>query len=262
MHPLIRFEDNPLSINPVERRDWIVVLPLGAYEQHGPHLPLDTDAIIASGLVERVSRILPPTLPVTFMPVEPIGYSVEHMHACGTRTLSYREAIERWLSIVSRIRDLGIRKFVILNAHGGNSPLISIVTTESRMRFSMLAVSTHWTRFGTPDDIISFEEQAIGIHGGEIETSVMLALVPHMVKMDLAENFSSRQSEFLQKFTHLRAYGSHNFGWMMKDLNPKGVVGNAMAATAEKGERLLSHFSAAFIEFLKDIDVFNISFFD
>ncbi len=262
MNPLIIFTDNSLPLCADARKDWIVVLPLGAYEQHGPHLPMNTDTIIAAGLAERIKSILPPRLPVTCMPVEPIGYSIEHMYVDGTKTLTYAEAIEHWLAIIDAIRKMGIRKIVILNAHGGNSPLVSIVSTEARMRFSMLVVSTSWSRFTIPQGIISFPETEIGIHGGEIETSMMLALAPHLVKMDLAENFSSRQSEFLRNFKYLRAHGSHSFGWSMKDLNPKGVVGNAMDATVKKGEGLLSYFANCFIQLLNDINSFDVSIFD
>ncbi|MBL0848924.1 MAG: creatininase family protein [Candidatus Liberibacter ctenarytainae] len=262
VNPAVRFEDNDFSSKSVERKDWIVVLPCGAYEQHGPHLPMDTDTIIAHGLVERTIRILPSTLPVTFMQVEPIGYSIEHMYAAGTKTLSYAEAIERWLAIIGHIGAVGVRKVVLLNAHGGNSPLISIVSTEARVRFSMLVVSTSWSRFGVPDGLITFLEQEIGIHGGEAETSMMLVLAPHLVNMNLSKNFSSRQLEFSRNFTYLRAYGPHSFGWTMEDLNAEGVVGNAMAATPETGESLLSHFSSCFIRLLGDVNTFNVDIFD
>ncbi|AKK20276.1 creatininase family protein [Candidatus Liberibacter africanus] len=262
MNPLIRFADNSPSLNIDKRKDWIVVLPLGAYEQHGPHLPMDTDTIIAEGLVERIMSALPTRLPVTRMPVEPIGYSIEHVYDEGTKTLTYAQAIERWLGIINKIQKMGIRKVVILNAHGGNSPLISIVATEARIRFSILVVSTSWSRFAIPHNIISYPETEIGIHGGEIETSLMLALAPHLVKMDLAKNFSSRQSEFLRDFTYLRAYGSHSFGWSMQDLNSEGVVGNALDATCEKGESLLSYFTTCFIQLFDEVNSFDVSLFD
>ncbi|MEG8098733.1 creatininase family protein [Candidatus Liberibacter brunswickensis] len=262
MNPLIKFADNSLSLDVNERKDWIVVLPLGAYEQHGQHLPMETDIIIAKGLVDRIRSILPSSLPVTFMSVEPIGYSIEHMYADGTRTLNYNEAIERWLGIINEIQKTGIRKIIILNAHGGNSPLISIVSTEARIRFSVLVVTTSWSKFTIPHNIIASPEIEIGIHGGEIETSIMLYLAPHLVKMDLAKNFPSRQSEFLRDFTYLRAYGSHSFGWSMQDLNSEGVVGNAIEATCKKGECLLSYFATCFIKLLKDVSAFDVNIFD
>ena len=236
----------------------IAVLPLGAHEQHGPHLPFETDAIIAQGVADRAKAALPAHLSVTFLPVEPIGYSVEHIEVPGTKTLSYSEAIEKWLGIAGFLAERGVRKFVMLNAHGGNSPLMTIVATEARIRFNMLAVATSWTRFGLPEGVISPEEKAIGIHGGEIETSVMLALAPERVNMAKARDFPSRQSDFARDFTHLRAYGPHAFGWRMRDLSADGVAGNAAAASAEKGEALMAHAVKGFIKLLDDIDRFDL----
>ncbi|MFN3364362.1 MAG: creatininase family protein, partial [Allorhizobium sp.] len=241
------------------RRDWIVVLPLGAHEQHGPHLPFETDTLIAGGIVEHVIADLPPHLPVSFLPVETIGYSVEHLEVAGTRSLVFDEAVHRWLGIAEDLHRQGLRKFVMLNAHGGNSPLMTIVATEARIRFNMLAVATSWTRFGLPSGLISSEDKAIDIHGGDIETSVMLALCPERVDMTKAAAFPSRQSEFATRFRHLRAYGPHAFGWKMSDLSPLGVAGNAAAATAEKGEAILAHAVNGIVELLEDVAAFDVA---
>jgi creatinine amidohydrolase len=256
-HPHRRFCDNDPTLASTERRDWIAVLPLGAHEQHGPHLPFDTDTLIAAGLVERLIDALPAALPVTFLPVEPVGYSIEHMDVEGTRTLSFNEAVDRWLGIARDLHRQGIRKFVMLNAHGGNSPLMTVVATEARVQLGMLAVATSWTRFGQPPGWILPEDKAIDIHGGDIETSVMLALWPDRVDMEKAEAFASRQSDFARDFTHLRAYGSHAFGWKMSDLNEKGVAGNAAAATPERGEQLVTHAVEGIIELLEDVARFD-----
>lgn len=257
--PEPRFADNDRTLPADARANWIAVLPLGAHEQHGPHLPFETDSLIAAGVVERLITARPATLPVTFLPVERIGYSIEHMDVPGTRTLSFAQAINRWLAIAEGLADQGIRKFVMLNAHGGNSPLMTVVATEARVRFNMLAVATSWTRFGQPEGWIAPEDKAIDIHGGDIETSVMLALCPEKVAMDKAARFSSRQTDFAREFKHLRAYGSHAFGWKMSDLNPQGVAGNAAAATAERGEALLSHAVKGLLELLDDVDRFDLS---
>ncbi|WP_159950149.1 creatininase family protein [Rhizobium sp. 18065] len=255
------FTDNDPHMAPTDRADWIAVLPLGATEQHGPHLPFETDTIIAQGIVERLIAVLPADLPVTVLPVEPVGYSIEHMDIPGTRTLAFEEAINRWLAIASDLHDKGVRKLVLLNAHGGNSPLLTIVATEARMRFDMLVTATSWTRFGIPEDVVAPEAKAIDIHGGDIETSVMLALRPDLVDMAKAADFPSRQSEFATRYKHLRAYGPHAFGWKMSDLNPQGVAGNASAAIAAKGERLLSHAVNGLVELLQDMHAFDVGDF-
>lgn len=256
-HPKMRWTENDPMLAPQERADWIAVLPLGAHEGHGPHLPFETDTLIAEGVANRLMAVLPPHLPATVLPTEPVGYSPEHLDVSGTRSLAYGEAVERWLRIAEDLHRLGIRKLVLLNAHGGNSPLMTIVATEARIRFNMLVVATAWTRFGQPDGWIAPEDKALDIHGGDIETSVMLALHPEKVAMDKAERFGSRQAEFSARFAHLRAYGPHAFGWKMSDLNPKGVAGDASAATAQKGEELLAHAVRGLVALLEDVAAFD-----
>ncbi|MBB3446149.1 creatininase family protein [Rhizobium sp. BK379] len=255
--PSFRFEDNDPALAPEARHHWIAVLPLGAHEQHGPHLPFETDTLIAQGIVNRLKTALPAGLPVTVLPVESVGYSLEHTDVEGTKTLAFDTAVKRWLKIAEELSTIGIQKFVMLNAHGGNSPLMTIVATEARVRFNMLAVATSWTRFGVPEDVISPGEKAIDIHGGDIETSVMLALYPAKVDMGKAAVFPSRQTEFTERFKHLRAYGPHAFGWKMSDLNPQGVAGNAAKATAAKGEALITHAVSGLVELLQDVDAFD-----
>ena len=245
-----------------DTRDWIAVLPLGATEQHGPHLPAETDWMIVEGLVRAIIPRLPDTMPVTFLPAEHVGYSREHMNRPGAQTLSFDSAVNRWVEIGERLSDQGIRKFIMLNAHGGNSPLMTIVATELRARCRMLAVATSWTRFGLPLNIVTPQEKAHGIHGGEIETSIMLALHPDLVNMSEARDFPSLQAEMERTAKRLRAYGPHAFGWMATDLNPKGVVGHAKKATAEQGMRLLQHAADGFIELLDDVRAFDTSRFD
>ncbi|NBB49455.1 creatininase family protein [Rhizobium sp. CRIBSB] len=253
------FVDNSEVIASADRADWIAILPLGAHEQHGPHLPFETDTIIAQGIAERLVAVLPDVLPVTVLPVETVGYSIEHMDVEGTRTLDYDEAVTRWLGIAEDLHRQGIRKLVLLNAHGGNSPLLTIVATEARVRFDMLVVATSWTRFGQPEGWIRPEDKAIDIHGGDIETSVMLALAPERVDLTKVRAFPSRQSEFAARYKHLRAYGPHAFGWKMSDLNPDGVAGNAAAATAERGDVLIAHAVGGLLELLEDVHRFDVS---
>lgn len=239
----------------------IAVLPLGAHEQHGPHLPFETDTIIAQGIAERLADNLPAHINARFLTTEPVGYSIEHMDIDGTRTLAYSEAINRWIGIGENLCAANIRKLVILNAHGGNSPLATIVATELRARLGMLAVVTHWTRFGIPEDLISAEQKHLDIHAGYIETSVMLALAPDQVKMDKAQNFTNAQQDFINNNRHLRAYGPHAFGWMMSDLNPQGACGNALRANATDGEKMIRHSVNGLTELMEDVHSFDLSSF-
>lgn len=261
VRPLPRWEDLDPQPPPSDAASRIAVLPLGAHEQHGPHLPPQTDTIIADGLVAALARMMPADLSVSFLPTEPVGYSIEHVGLGETETLSWDEAVQRWIDIAGMLHRNGIRRFLMLNAHGGNSPLMTVAATEARMRFGMLAVATSWTRFGLPPDTISDREKAFGIHAGEIETSVMLALRPDLVDMAKARSFPSLQEELYHAAQFLRAYGPHAFGWAMRDLNPDGATGNAAAATAEKGRKLIDHAAAGLIALLRDMDAFDLRHF-
>lgn len=237
----------------------IAILPLGAHEQHGPHLPFETDALIALEVAQRLCGAAPAGVQTELLPVESTGYSIEHMDVSGTRTLGFEEAVNRWIDIAASCADRGIRRLMLLNAHGGNSPLLTIVATEARMRFNMLAVATSWTRFGMPTDIIQPEDKTFDIHAGDIETSVMLAIRPDLVRLDALQDFPSRQEDYARQFTHLRAYGPHAFGWKMSDLNSQGAVGKASQASASKGEATLAHAVQGLSELLTDMAEFDVS---
>ena len=181
------------------------------------------------------------------------------MDVSGTRTLAFDEAVHRWIGIAGECASRGTRRLMLLNAHGGNSPLLTIVATEARVRFNMLAVATSWTRFGVPQGLISPADKALDIHAGDIETSVMLAIRPDLVRLEALQDFPSRQEDHARRFTHLRAYGPHAFGWKMSDLNPDGAAGNASRASAEKGEALLAHAVSGLGALLADMAAFDVS---
>jgi creatinine amidohydrolase len=238
---------------------WIAVLPLAAVEQHGPHLPLGVDTMIAQAYLERVRAALPSDLPVTFLPVQTIGASEEHRAFPGTLTLAPETLLRMIEEIAECVHRAGVRKLVLVNSHGGNVDVMSLAARGLRARLQMLAVFTSWHQFGSPAGLFSQEEIAHGIHGGEIETSIMLAAHPQSVKQGETGNFRSAAQTMEQEFRHLRLALPAGFGWMTQDLNSSGAIGNAAAATATKGEATLAHGARAFVEVLLEVHRFDLA---
>jgi creatinine amidohydrolase len=238
--------------------DWIAILPIAAIEQHGPHLPVATDRLINEGYLARMLKILPASIPATVLPVQAIGKSNEHISSPGTLTMSWETLTRAWIEIGESVARAGVRKLLIINSHGGNVPIHDIVARELRVSHEMLVVATSWSRLGAPDGLYGDFDKRYGIHGGEMETSVMLALHPELVKMDKAECFHSAQETFEQEFKHLRAHGQIQFGWKAQDLNVKGTVGDATLATPEKGNAHLDYGAQRCIELLEDMQKFDL----
>jgi creatinine amidohydrolase len=231
----------------------IAVAPLAAIEQHGPHLPVSTDAAIMEGMLAETIALLPADLDVRILPVQAVGKSNEHVFEPGTVTLPPSTLIEAWTELGASVARAGVRKIVFVNSHGGNEEVMGIVTRELRVRHAMMAVKTSWERFGHPEGIFAPEELRYGIHGGDVETSLMLHFRPDLVDMAKAEDFPSRVAEAEQEFDLLRQTGKHAFAWIAGDLNPHGVVGNAAAATGAKGRATARFQAEGFLQLLQDI---------
>ena len=238
---------------------WIAVLPLAAVEQHGPHLPLGVDTYIGEGYLERVGEILPDDLSVSFLPLQRIGVSAEHLSYPGTLTVSATTAIATWTEIGESLARAGVRKLVLITSHGGNVAAMEVVSRDLRARLAMLAVTVGWHRFGYPDGAFSGEEKKHGIHAGDIETSLMLAAKPDTVQMQKAARATPETIAMAQEFKWLGAYRPAGFAWMTQDLNPTGAVGDGRLAKADKGEAALAQGAKAFVELLREIDRFDLS---
>ncbi|HEY4191200.1 MAG TPA: creatininase family protein [Mesorhizobium sp.] len=231
----------------------IAVLPVAAIEQHGPHLPVSTDTAIMEGMLETMIARLPADLDIRILPVQAVGKSNEHIASPGTLTLPPATLIDAWTELGLSVARAGVKKIVVVNSHGGNEEIMGIVTRELRVREKMLAVKTSWQRFGRPVGLYTDLEDRQGIHGGDVETSLMLHFRPDLVDMGKARNFVSNVTRAEAEFTLLRHTGPHAFAWLAGDLNPNGVVGDASAATAEKGRQTAEFQADGFITLLKDM---------
>jgi creatinine amidohydrolase len=239
----------------------IAVLPLAATEQHGPHLPLETDILIGGAYLARVRELLPAGLPVTFLPLQPVGISTEHIDFPGTRTLPTDVALKEWTAIGARVAEAGVRKLVIVTSHGGNSAAMSLVAQDLRAHHKLLVVTTSWLRFGVPDGLFSAQEIRHGIHGGAVETSIMLARYPDRVRTEAIADFRPSSIVMEQKFRWLSAHRPVSFAWQAQDLHESGAVGDATQASAAKGEQLIEHGARAFCELLDDVVKFDVEMF-
>lgn len=232
---------------------WIAVLPLAATEQHGPHLPLGTDIMIGEAYLAKVRELLPASIPAVILPLQPVGISTEHLDFPGTLTLPAETAMRNWLALGTSVARAGVKKLVMVTSHGGNSAAMTLVAQELRAQFGMLAVTVSWSRFGAPDGLFTAEEIQHGIHGGAVETSIMLAAYPQHVRRDRIAAFTPSSIAMQADYKWLNAHRPAPFAWATQDLHPSGAVGNATQASAEKGHALLAHGARAFCELLDDV---------
>ncbi len=237
----------------------IAVMPVAAVEQHGPHLPVGVDAVINDGYLRKAADAVPDDCPVLILPLQPVGVSTEHSAFPGTLSLSVESAIRAWTEIGESVARAGSRKLVIINSHGGNGPAIDAVTQALRARWRMLVVHASWRRLGYPAGLFSVRETAHGVHGGDAETSLMLALRPASVRMEFARDFESAAESIERDFALLRTKPPLGFAWMASDLNRDGAVGEADRASAAKGEAAIRHGLERFVALLRDVQAFDLS---
>jgi creatinine amidohydrolase len=242
----------------------IAVLPVAATEQHGPHLPLSVDTDLVQGVVAATLPHLPADLPVLFLPTQSVGLSPEHARFAGTLTLKAETVLRLWTDIGESVAATGVRKLVLLNAHGGQVSVMDMVARDLRARLGMLVYSVSWFNLPLRDAqgkyvnaLFPPEEHRFGVHAGDIETSMMLALRPERVRMAQAQNFRSSaqgRAEQVDRFEILGNGKSAKLGWQMQDYNRQGAAGNAAAATLEKGQALLQASGRALAQLLAEVD--------
>ncbi len=240
----------------------VAVLPVAATEQHGPHLPVSVDATLVDGVVNAALPHLPADLPVLFLPTQQIGKSNEHIRFPGTLTLSAQTIISLWMDIGHSVARSGIKKLVLLNSHGGQASIMDIVARDLRTEHDLIVYSANWYNLPLGDAVMGLfpaHEHRFGIHAGDIETSMMLALREKYVDMAQAQNFHSTSQDRAAQYPVLGNGSSAKLGWQMQDYNAMGAAGNAAAATAAKGQALIHAAGLQLANLLKEVSELPLS---
>ena len=247
------------DIAAADRKETVVVIPVGAIEQHGPHLPVGVDAMINDGLLEDTLGRLPADFPILVLPQQSVGWSDEHGAFPGTLSVSMETLTAAWCEIGATIANAGFRRLVFFNSHGGQSEIAKIVCRKLRISHGVLAVAANWYALVDLSDLVDAGERRHGIHAGEVETSMMMHLRPDLVRADALANFEPSSVEMARRYKRLGPTGATPYGWMTQDLHPSGAVGNATRANAGKGRTIVERAGQAMAELVAEVRRFDLS---
>lgn len=248
----------PRQIARLADEDGVAILPLAAIEQHGEHLPLSTDLDIALGLLQAALPKLRPGLPVCVLPPLAVGLSLEHCAFAGTLSLSPETALATLVELGDSVARAGFRRLVLFNSHGGNKAVLDLAALKLRVAHRMLVVRANYFRFAPPPDALPAAELRHGLHGGALETAMMLHLAPHKVRTEAIGDFPSIGRDMAAQGRVLGPEGEAGFAWMAQDLNPGGATGDARLADAALGARLVEHFGVALARVIEDARDFDL----
>ena len=240
----------------------VAVLPVAATEQHGPHLPVSVDTTLINGVVNATLPHLAADLPVLFMPTQQVGKSNEHIRFPGTLTLSGQTLMNVWMELGACVARAGIKKLVLLNSHGGQVSVMDIVARDLRTAHDLIVYSTNWYTLPLGDAVMKLfppEEHRFGIHAGDMETSMMLALREKYVDMAQARDFKSTAQERAAHYPLLGNGNSAKLGWQVQDYNAMGAAGNASIATAAKGQAILDAAGLQLAKLLQEVSALPLS---
>ena len=236
----------------------VAILPVAAIEQHGPHLPVGVDDFINAGIVTAAMALMPDT--ALILPTCHVGKSNEHLAFAGTLSLSAETLIRLWTEIGESVARAGLRKFVMLNSHGGQPQVMDIVARDLRVRLGLLAVAASLSALHNERSLFSVSETRHGIHAGASETSQMLHLQPDLVRRDAAGNFVPRSVAIEAEYAYLRTEGGAvGFGWQAQDLHPSGACGDATDADADRGRRIIESAARGVAGLIDEVSRFPLS---
>jgi creatinine amidohydrolase/Fe(II)-dependent formamide hydrolase-like protein len=230
----------------------VVVLPIGAIEQHGPHLPVWTDAKIAEETVRGAFEKLPEGVAAWYLPVQSYGKSNEHTGYPGTVALSASTLIAVVRDIAAALHKSGFRRLMFFNAHGGNKALLEMMVRDLRAEFGLLCFLAQ----GQADSSrLSPQEQRFGIHAGTLETALMLHLTPELVRKPLPKAY---YPQFTSQNFNLTVLPQ--VGWLTRDWSPEGHFGDPAPATAEAGAAWLEEMTSRLAALIAEVSTFEVAY--
>lgn len=233
--------------------DPVAILPLAAIEQHGEHLPLSTDLDIGLGLLDASACFLSADCPVRVLPPVAVAASEEHGSFAGTLSLSpavVQSVITQCGEAVART---GCRRLMLFNSHGGNRQVADLAGLELRRAFGLLVAKLSYFRLPRPEGLLPEAEWRHGLHGGALETALMMALRPDSVRVEALRPHESSGEAMAARFRLLGPEAPVSLAWLAEDLNPVGVVGDATLATPALGERLVAHYARLTAEAITEL---------
>ena len=244
----------------LSQSDPVVILPLGAIEQHGPHLPLSTDLEIGTGILECALGLLPADFPTWVLPPQAVGCSGEHERFPGTLSTEPHLLSGVLCALGAAVARSGAKRVVISNSHGGNVSAVDSAALELRRKHGLLVTKSHYFLFPRPEGVeLPESEWRHGLHGGAIETALMLHLRPDLVRRSLAQDTPSLGQRLERSLRHVSpAAAGASFAWMAEDLSASGVTGNATLATVALGQRLLDGYGRMLADVILDTRDFPI----
>ena len=212
-----------------------IIWPFGAIEQHGPHLPLATDSIFVDEIVNEVLKLIPDKMPIMKIPTQSVGFSPEHLGFEGTLSLSSNIVTSIILEVGKQLSDMGFKRLILLNAHGGQISLLNTSARELRKIAPKINVFPCfiWSGIKGLSDILPKSEIENGLHASLAETSLMMAIKPELVG---SERPFEVVSENIPEGWSLE--GASPTAWMTSDLSKSGVIGDSRGANKELGLEL------------------------
>ena len=232
-----------------DKENTVIVLPVGAIEQHGPHMPCATDSIIAAGFVGKALEMLPDNIPAYGLAPITYGKSDEHIHFPGTVTLTGELLLHTIQEIGESIYRAGFRKLLMINAHGGQPQPLEMAARELRLRHGDYMVITR-SPWSIPFDssFIPEKEHQLAMHAGHAETAALMALAPDTLHMDRAE------AHFPEPFPcPSLTTGRLAAAWASYDFGPTGVIGDPTGATPEQGFQILQELGSGWAQVITEI---------